>query len=252
MGVLGVALGLAGLPAAARAQAPAADTTPPTVTVTSPTEGAVYTQGAPVAVSFACFDDVAVASCTGSTANAALLDTATLGPGTFTVTAKDTSDHQVVETRHYTVVVADSDPGDIGGEAPATLTLTLGQGAAFAPIIPGVPKDYTATMTARVVSTAADAQLTVSDPSATATGHLVNGTYVLPQALKASATSPTGTGFPLAEVGGSASPTPLLTWGGPAIDDVALTFVQGIGATDPLRTGGYAKTLTFTLSTTNP
>jgi hypothetical protein len=32
----------------------------------------------------------------------------------------------------------------------------------------------------------------------------------------------------------------------------AITFRQHIGATAPLRTGAYSKTLTFTLSTTNP
>jgi hypothetical protein len=31
---------------------------------------------------------------------------------------------------------------------------------------------------------------------------------------------------------------------------VAIGFEQHIGANDPLRTGGYSKTLTFTLSTT--
>ena len=31
-----------------------------------------------------------------------------------------------------------------------------------------------------------------------------------------------------------------------------MTFTQGIGATDALRTGRYSKTLTFTLSTTTP
>jgi hypothetical protein len=48
------------------------------------------------------------------------------------------------------------------------------------------------------------------------------------------------------------SPTAILTWAGPASEDVALTFTQPIGATDALRTGSYGKTLTFTLSTTNP
>jgi hypothetical protein len=33
---------------------------------------------------------------------------------------------------------------------------------------------------------------------------------------------------------------------------VAITFRQHVGATQPLRTGTYAKTLTFTLSTTTP
>ena len=32
----------------------------------------------------------------------------------------------------------------------------------------------------------------------------------------------------------------------------AITFTQPIGRTDPLRTGTYSRTLTFTLSTTNP
>ena len=31
-----------------------------------------------------------------------------------------------------------------------------------------------------------------------------------------------------------------------------IAFKQAIGATDALRTGSYSKTLTFTLSTTNP
>ena len=40
---------------------------------------------------------------------------------------------------------------------------------------------------------------------------------------------------------------------GPVSNDaVTVTFSQTIGATEPLRTGSYSKTLTFTLSTTNP
>ena len=35
-------------------------------------------------------------------------------------------------------------------------------------------------------------------------------------------------------------------------ETVPVTFKQAIGANEPLRTGPYAKTLTFTLSTTNP
>ena len=35
-------------------------------------------------------------------------------------------------------------------------------------------------------------------------------------------------------------------------DTVTIDFKQPISATEPLRTGAYAKTLTFTLSTTNP
>ena len=49
-------------------------------------------------------------------------------------------------------------------------------------------------MTANVTSTAGDALLTVADPSATATGHLVNGAFALPQALQANARSAAGAG----------------------------------------------------------
>ena len=45
----------------------------------------------------------------------------------------------------------------------------------------------------------------------------------------------------------------LPTWSAPASNDaVTVTFKQSIGAADALRTGAYAKTLTFTLSTTTP
>ena len=43
------------------------------------------------------------------------------------------------------------------------------------------------------------------------------------------------------------------TYNGPISNDaVTITFKQAIGANDALRTGTYAKTLTFTLSTTAP
>ena len=52
-----------------------------------------------------------------------------------------------------------------------------------------VAADYTATMPATVTSSAGDATLTVQDPSAIAPGHLVNGTYVMAQALQVKATN---------------------------------------------------------------
>jgi hypothetical protein len=42
-------------------------------------------------------------------------------------------------------------------------------------------------------------------------------------------------------------------WTAPVSNDsVTVTFNQHIGTNDALRTGTYSKTLTFTLSTTNP
>ena len=166
------------------------------------------------------------------------------------MTAHDAAGNPQTKTVHYSVVVPQ--PTDIGGQAPATLNLTLGAATPFAPFIPAVAQSYTTTMSARVVSTAADAALTVADPSPTATGHLVNGAIALPQALEAAAASQNGAGLPSAAIGGPTSPTMLLTWNGPANDDVIVTFTQAIGATDALRSGGYAKTLTFTLSTVTP
>ena len=127
---------------------------------------------------------------------------------------------------------------------PATLALTLGGPATFGAFTPGVARDYTATTTANVISSAADAALSISDPSATAKGHLVNGAFALPSALQARATGA------FADV--STSPT-LLTWSAPVSNQaVPLEFKQTIGATDALRTGTYSKQLTLTLSTTSP
>jgi uncharacterized protein (TIGR03118 family) len=146
-----------------------------------------------------------------------------------------------------------ANPGGVSGTVPATLSLTLGTPASFGAFTPGVAKDYTASMGANVISSAADATLSVADPSSNATGHLVNGAFSLPQALKASATSPGGTGAAMSDVGGSAAPTTLLTYSGPISNDaVTVNFLQSIGANDPLRSGAYTNTLTFTLSTTQP
>ena len=65
-------------------------------------------------------------------------------------------------------------PGDVGGTVPATLALTLGGPATFAPFVPGVARSYTAATTATVTSTAGEAALTVADP-----GRLTNGAFAL-------------------------------------------------------------------------
>src|SRR5262249_12839536 len=117
--------------------------------------------------------------------------------------------------------------GDVSGTVPAVLALTVGS-ASFGSFVPGVAKEYTATTTANVISTAGDAALTVSDP-----GHLMNGAFALP--------SPLGVEFSKS------------SWTAPTSNEaVTITFRQAIGASDALRIGPYSKTLTFTLSTTTP
>jgi hypothetical protein len=248
-GVLTVGLVLAALPAGpAMAQGP--DVTPPTITIVTPEEGASYEQGQPVTASYSCTDNDVVASCAGPVASGTAISTSTIGNFDFTVVAKDATGNQQTATRHYSVVGAS---GEVGGGTAATLNLTLGTPASFSPFIPGIGKDYTTSMTATLTSTAADATLWVADPSATATGRLMNGSFALATPLQVGATSPNGVASPMAAVGGSAAPTKLLTYAGPLGAEAAtLNFQQSIAGTEALRTGGYAKTLTFTLSTTTP
>ena len=111
---------------------------------------------------------------------------------------------------------------------PATLALTLGAPATFGAFTPGVAREYTATTSANIISTAGDATLSVSDP-----GRMMNGAFSLPQPLQVSFSKS--------------------TWSAPTSNEaVTITFKQAIGANDALRTGTYTKTLTFTLSTTTP
>jgi len=141
--------------------------------------------------------------------------------------------------------------GAVGGSVASTLSLTLDGAASFGAFSPGTTREYEATSTATVTSTAGDAALSVSDPSTATAGHLVNGSFALPQKLQVGATSLSGTGGPLAPLG--ATPTTLLTYGAPVSNDtVTLSYKQPVAATDALRTGTYGKTLTFTLSTTTP
>ena len=109
---------------------------------------------------------------------------------------------------------------------PATLSLTLGPAATFAPFTPGVAKTYEASTTANVISTAGDALLSVADPSSNNTGHLVNGTFFLPQPLQARARNAANTGTAYNNVGSSASPLNLLTWNGPVSNDALTLGVQ--------------------------
>ncbi len=131
----------------------------------------------------------------------------------------------------------------VGATVPATLSLDLGAPAGFGAFTPGLARTYETSTTANVISTAGDAALSVSGP-----GRLANGAFSLPQPLQAQASSPAGESRPYAPVGAT-----LLTYDGPVANDiVTLGFRQAVGAGDPLRTGAYSTTLTYTLSTTTP
>ena len=154
---------------------------------------------------------------------------------------------RVVPYGQAVVYASTSQDGAVGGTVPATLSLSLGAPASFGAFTPGTARDYFASTTATVISTAGDATLSVADPSGTATGRLVNGPFSLPQPLRARAAN-TGTAYN--NVGSSLT---LQTYHAPVSNDaVSLEFKQSIGSGDALRTGTYGKTLTFTLATTTP
>jgi len=160
-------------------------------------------------------------------------------PGTYAFVC------QLHPTMTGTIIVSGADAGgDVGGSVPDVLSLGVGASANLGRFLLGVVADYTATLPTVVTHTMANATLTVADPSATAPGHLLNGAFVMAQPLQVSA------GGPFAPL---TSPVPLLTWSGPvSSENVTVTFKQPVAATDPLRSGAYAKTLVFTLSSTTP
>jgi alkaline phosphatase len=143
-------------------------------------------------------------------------------------------------------------PAPAGGTVPTTLALAMtGATPTFGAFQPGVARNYTSQATAQVTSSAGDATLSVVDPSATNAGRLQNGAFALATPLQVKAASGKGTGTAFSSLG--STPASLLTYGAPVSNDaVTIDFNQSIAANEALRTGAYSKTLTFTLSTTNP
>ena len=177
-----------------------------------------------------------VASRTGFNVTASNVPTTGLSQDSVTQQTAD------LAVSFFTTKLAHAAGGDVSATVPATLSLVLGTAPSFGAFTPGVDRTYSAGTTATVVSSAGDATLSVADPSTTATGRLVNGTFALAEPLLVRANT-----APYAPLG------PLLTYPGPISNDVAtIGFQQHIGPNEPLRTGTYSKTLTFTLSTTRP
>ncbi len=85
---------------------------------------------------------------------------------------------------HHLFPETNGTTGDVGGSVPPTLALSLGGPAGFGSLTPGVARDYTASTTANVISTAGDAALSIADPSTASPGHLTNGTFALASPLQ--------------------------------------------------------------------
>ena len=152
----------------------APDTVAPTITVDSPADGAQIRQGATLPLTFACADESEPGTCTATLDGTAVTSGSPLptafadvGPHTLVVEAVDAEGNRTVKTLHYTVYAFTDATGGVGGTVGATLSLVLGPPPTFGAFTPGVTRDYTASTTATVISTAGDAQLTVADPSAT-------------------------------------------------------------------------------------
>jgi glutamyl endopeptidase len=82
----------------------AADTAGPTITITSPVAGAVHERGSVVVADFACTDPSGVATCTGTVADGARVNTTALGVRTFRVDATDSRGNTSQQTVTYRVV----------------------------------------------------------------------------------------------------------------------------------------------------
>ncbi len=81
------------------------DTTPPTITLTTP-DGAVYTLNQVVNADYSCDDEVGgsgLASCVGDVPDGDPIDTATVGSKAFTVDAEDNTGNMASVTHDYTV-----------------------------------------------------------------------------------------------------------------------------------------------------
>jgi hypothetical protein len=83
------------------------DSTAPAITVTTPPQGAVYALNHVVNADYSCQDEAGgsgLASCVGTAANGAALDTATVGAKTFTVMAADHAGNTASLSHTYSVV----------------------------------------------------------------------------------------------------------------------------------------------------
>jgi len=155
-------------------------------------------------------------------------------------------------------------PLTVTGTVPLTLSLALSSTSLdLGTFIPGaspLPAPisgalYSTSTVATVTASTTTSQLTIKDPDTAHAGQLQQGSYFLPNAVRASATgSAAGATYSTSTpVGPTTAPTTLVNYGQPVSKDaVTLGFGQLISATTPLHTGSYSKTFTVTLAQTSP
>jgi hypothetical protein len=122
----------------------------------------------------------------------------------------------------------------------------------FGSFLPGLARDYEARLRATVTSAAGPATLSAAD-AVDGSGKLVNGMRPLQLPLMVKTQSAADPGRVFASLTGPSSPLTLLEYlTAISNDPVTITLKQSIGANESLRSGDYAKTITFTLSITQP
>lgn len=92
---------------------PAGVAQPPTVTITTPPEGATYTQGEIVNANYSCAEGAggpglkaAPNGCVGTVPAGSAIDTSATGPHTFTVTANSQDGQSTARSTHYSVTTS--------------------------------------------------------------------------------------------------------------------------------------------------
>lgn len=145
-----------------------ADTTPPVVTITTPADGATYLLGQQPAIDFSCSDPngSGVHFCGGDATDGSPLDTATVGPHSFTVEAYDHADNEVEVTHTYRVVypfagffaplTADGSVATVraGDSVPAKFSLTGDRGLTVVSGVSSSPVDCASGAPAGAAATA--------------------------------------------------------------------------------------------------
>jgi hypothetical protein len=105
------------------------DTTPPTITLASPADGATYIVGQQVSASFSCDDGngSGMHGCKGDLADGSQLDTTTVGAHTFTVTAYDRAGNVARTTHSYSVVYDFAGFGSPAAAYPTAASVKAGE-----------------------------------------------------------------------------------------------------------------------------
>ena len=141
------------------------DTSPPAISITAPADGASYALGAVVNAAYTCNDGpfgVGGGTCQGPTNSGAPIDTSTVGPHTFTVTATDSlGNGPNTSTVNYSVasdptIVAKGGWADEGPSSVVPFTVRLTQPASKTTTVHYATADGTATAATDYVAKSGD------------------------------------------------------------------------------------------------